>query len=64
MEQIQLMGPQGPKPKQTSVSRMGVYVFLASAAIFFCIPLYVMLVTSLKGRWLCQQSHLSVALLL
>ncbi|GGN37166.1 MULTISPECIES: carbohydrate ABC transporter permease [Marinomonas] len=49
MEQIQLMGPQGPKPKQTSVSRVGVYVFLVSAAIFFCIPLYVMLITSLKG---------------
>ena len=49
MEQIQLTGPQGPKPKQTSVSRVGVYVFLVSAAIFFCIPLYVMLITSLKG---------------
>ncbi|WP_421855974.1 carbohydrate ABC transporter permease [Marinomonas sp.] len=49
MEQIQLTGPQGPKPKKTTVSRLGVYAFLFSAAIFFCIPLYVMLITSMKG---------------
>lgn len=49
MEQIQLTGPHGPKPKKTTVSRLGVYAFLFSAAVFFCIPLYVMLITSLKG---------------
>ncbi|TYL46963.1 carbohydrate ABC transporter permease [Marinomonas sp. IMCC 4694] len=44
-----LTGPQGPKPSRNSTSRYGVYGFLIIAAIFFCIPLYIMVVTSLKG---------------
>ena len=34
--------------KRWSPARIGVYVFLFSAALFFLLPLYVMLVTSLK----------------
>lgn len=41
--------PSGPKPNRLSVARIGVYGFLVMSAIFFAIPLYVMLVTSLKG---------------
>jgi glucose/mannose transport system permease protein len=41
--------PSGPKPKHLSAGRIGVYVFLIVAALFFLIPLYVMVVTSLKG---------------
>ncbi|TBR37550.1 carbohydrate ABC transporter permease [Marinomonas agarivorans] len=41
--------PSGPKPSRLSVARIGVYGFLAMSAIFFAIPLYVMIVTSLKG---------------
>ncbi len=39
----------GPRPRQVSAARIGVYAFLITAALFFALPLYVMLVTSLKG---------------
>lgn len=42
-------GPHGPKPSKASPARFGVYGFLVIATLFFCIPLYVMVVTSLKG---------------
>ena len=43
------MGLSGPKPRRLSAGRIGIYAFLIVAALFFLIPLYVMIVTSLKG---------------
>lgn len=40
--------PRGPRPARLSASRVGVYAFLIVASAFFLMPLYVMLVTSLK----------------
>ncbi len=40
--------PSGPKPRRITVSRIGVYAFLIFASLFFLLPLYVMIVTSLK----------------
>jgi glucose/mannose transport system permease protein len=39
----------GPKPRRVSIGRLGVYAFLVVSALFFLIPLYIMIVTSLKG---------------
>lgn len=39
---------QGPKPRRLSPARFGVYGFLLISALFFLIPLYIMIVTSLK----------------
>jgi len=41
--------PQGRKPRRLSPGRVGIYAFLVVAALFFLIPLYIMVVTSLKG---------------
>ncbi len=41
--------PRGPRPTQITVARIGLYAFLISAALFFAVPLYVMIVTSLKA---------------
>ncbi len=41
--------PRGPRPRRLTPARIGVYVFLIMAALFFLVPLYVMIVTSLKG---------------
>ena len=40
--------PRGPKPKRLSLSRLGIYAVLVCAALFFIVPLWVMLVTSFK----------------
>lgn len=40
--------PDGPKPRQISPGRVAVYVFLVLSAIFFLLPVYVMIITSLK----------------
>jgi glucose/mannose transport system permease protein len=40
--------PTGPRPKILSPARIGLYAFLAITALFFLVPLYVMLVTSFK----------------
>jgi glucose/mannose transport system permease protein len=40
--------PDGPRPRQLSPARVAIYVFLAISAIFFLMPVYVMIVTSLK----------------
>lgn len=40
--------PSGPRPARLSAGRVGVYAFLIITALFFLIPLYVMIVTSLK----------------
>lgn len=41
-------GPRGAKPRTLTIARVGVYVFLVLAALFFLMPLWVMVVTSLK----------------
>jgi glucose/mannose transport system permease protein len=40
--------PEGPKPRKISPSRIALYVFLGVSAIFFLLPVYVMIITSLK----------------
>ena len=40
-------GARGPKPKKITVGRIGVYAFLIISALFFLMPLWVMIVTSL-----------------
>ena len=42
-------GPRGPAPARLRVGRVGLYAFLVAAGLFFALPLYVMIVTSLKG---------------
>lgn len=43
------MEPRGPRPKRITAGRIGVYAFLIVSAIFFLMPLWIMLVTSLKS---------------
>jgi glucose/mannose transport system permease protein len=50
--------PSGPKPRRLSIARIGVYAFLCAAALFFAIPLYVMIVTSLKGMPEIRLGHI------
>jgi len=45
---LDLSGPRGAKPRRLTIGRIGVYAFLVVAAIFFVLPLWVMIVTSLK----------------
>lgn len=40
--------PQGRRPRHLTIGRIGVYAFLATAALFFLLPLWIMVVTSLK----------------
>lgn len=40
--------PNGPKPSRLTPGRIGVYAFLFIAALLFLLPLFVMIVTSLK----------------
>jgi len=40
--------PWGPMPKRVSIGRIGLYAFLVISAAFFLVPLYVMIITSLK----------------
>lgn len=40
--------PAGPRPRPLTPARLGLYAFLAISALFFLVPLYVMIVTSLK----------------
>jgi glucose/mannose transport system permease protein len=51
-------GPRGPKPKRISAGRIGLYLFLIIAAAFFCVPLYVMLVTSFKAMPEVREAHI------
>ena len=41
-------GPAGRRPRRVSAARVALYAFLAVSAAFFLMPLYVMIVTSLK----------------
>jgi glucose/mannose transport system permease protein len=40
--------PQGRRPRHLTVGRIGIYAFLVTAALFFMLPLWIMVVTSLK----------------
>ena len=40
--------PRGRRPRHLTVGRIGVYAFLITAALFFLLPLWIMVVTSLK----------------
>ncbi len=40
--------PQGRRPRRITAGRVGLYAFLLTAAAFFLLPLWIMLVTSLK----------------
>lgn len=51
-------GPRGAKPKTLTFSRVGIYAFLVLAAIFFLMPLWVMVVTSLKTMPEIQLRHI------
>jgi glucose/mannose transport system permease protein len=42
-------GPSGARPRRMTPARIGIYAFLLITALFFLAPLYVMVVTSLKG---------------
>lgn len=52
------VAPFGPKPRRTSAGRIGIYAFLIVAALFFLIPVYIMIVTSLKGMPEIRLGHL------
>jgi len=41
--------PAGRRPRRLTTGRIGIYAFLVIAALFFLIPLWIMLVTSLKS---------------
>ncbi len=51
-------GPNGPKPKRLSIGRVGMYIFLIVVALFFLVPLYVMLVTSFKAMPEVREAHI------
>jgi len=55
---VEQTGARGPKPKRITIGRIGVYAFLVLAAIFFMLPLWVMVVTSLKGMPEIRLGHL------
>lgn len=40
--------PHGPRPRRITPGRIGIYAFLVMAALFFLLPLWIMLMTSLK----------------
>lgn len=52
------VAPFGPKPRRISAGRIGIYAFLVVAALFFLIPVYIMIVTSLKGMPEIRLGHL------
>jgi glucose/mannose transport system permease protein len=49
---------EGPKPPHLSPGRIGIYAFLIVSALFFLIPLYIMVVTSLKTMPEIRLGHL------
>lgn len=40
--------PRGPRPHRVTAGRVGVYAFLVISALFFLLPFWIMLMTSLK----------------
>lgn len=53
-----LTNPAGPRPKHFTLGRVGLYTFLALSAAFFLLPLFVMIVTSLKTMAEIRQGQL------
>lgn len=53
-----MQGPTGRKPQHLTPGRIGLYAFLAMAALFFLLPLYVMLVTSFKSMPEIRQGNI------
>lgn len=49
---------RGPRPQRLSLGRIGLYAFLLTAAAFFAVPLYVMIVTSLKSMPEIRQAQI------
>jgi len=49
---------RGTKPQRLSIARIGIYVFLVVSSAFFILPLYVMVVTSLKPMAEIRLGHL------
>lgn len=41
--------PRGPRPKGVTAGRIGIYAFLIVSALFFLLPLILMLMTSMKS---------------
>lgn len=50
--------PRGRKPQHLTAGRIGIYAFLVTAAAFFLLPFYVMVVTSLKAMPEIQQGNI------
>lgn len=50
--------PRGPKPSRLTTGQIGLYAFLILAALFFLLPLYTMLVTSLKSMEEIRQGRI------
>jgi glucose/mannose transport system permease protein len=48
MASVAMVEPWGSRPQHMTPAKIGIYAFLVITALFFAIPLYVMLVTSLK----------------
>jgi len=48
MASIAISEPWGSRPAHVTPAKIGIYAFLVITALFFAIPLYVMLATSLK----------------
>lgn len=42
------LSPRGRRPRHVTWGRIGLYVFMISIALFFLLPLWIMIVTSLK----------------
>jgi glucose/mannose transport system permease protein len=40
--------PAGPRPWRLSPARLGIYLFLGAAAVFFLVPIWIMVATALK----------------
>ncbi|OJY63744.1 MULTISPECIES: carbohydrate ABC transporter permease [unclassified Rhizobium] len=53
-----MQGPTGRKPQHLTPGRIGLYLFLIIAALFFLLPLYVMLVTSFKSMPEIRQGNI------
>ncbi|NKJ04563.1 MULTISPECIES: carbohydrate ABC transporter permease [Rhizobium] len=53
-----MQGPTGRKPQHFTPGRIGLYAFLVMAAMFFLLPLYVMLVTSFKSMPEIRQGNI------
>lgn len=45
---VAVIEPSGLRPRQLTPAMIGIYAFLVMTALFFAVPLYVMIMTSLK----------------